>query len=365
MQLKENILFDNPKLPLRKYILVTVAIVLLLVLALRVQKNRINQDVLNAFVVIDEELVKSTANFIEKTEKIYKIFDAEMEKSPIRVKEFRKMAYHAKGMADRLHYDIQELKVEIVRACDGKNAQSLIPIEWYIGEKGEEKTTFDIDANLIIAKSNVTIPSKLMFTEGKGKELKEKIEKFKDYGLNFYDASLKKYIANLLNTELSPTKNDTWELHHFYRFPMIAVIANLSKMQNDIRNAEAEIVNFLLTEIYSTDTRVNKLETVVQAKSRYVTKGDVFEARILLAAYDSLQKPRILIGPFHKKDWNYELIGEGDTLAYDRYGRAIYKAPATTVGIFTLQGLLQMTDDYGIRNFPFSYEYQVVDYKVP
>ena len=348
----------------RKYIVITAVIVLLVVLVVQVRYSKINKNVFNAFVVIDEGLLKSTANFIEETENYYMIFDAVMEKSPNRVMYFREMAYHVKYLADRLHYDIQELKVEIVKACDGEDVQSLIPVEWYT-EKGEKKTTFDIDANLIIAKDNMTIPAQLMLTQGKDKELKEKIENFMDLGLQFSDTSLKKYITNLLNTELPPTKSGTWESHHFSHLPMIAVIANLSKMQNNIRNTENHIVQSLLATVGAGDSRVNRMEAIVMAKSNCVMKGDDFEARILLAAYDTLQKPEVLIGAYHRTQTGYELVGEGKILPYDTYGRVIYKAAATMAGNYTLQGIMRVETPYGVVNLPFIYEYQVGDSKTP
>jgi len=364
MQLKNYIQFDNPKFPLKKYILAAVAIVLLLVFALRVQNSRVDKNVLNSFVVLDEGLVKSIASIIAKTETKYMQLEAEFEICPDKVIVFYKMAHRVRELSNLLHYDIQELKVEIVRACDGKYAPSLSPFEWY--EEGEKRTTFDIDANLIMAKGNTVIPTHLILNNGRGKELKEKIENFKTFGYNFYDTSLEKYITNTLNTDFPPT-SETWASYHFGHSPMIAVIVGLSKIQNDIRNVEAEIVQYLLSAIGATDFRVNRMEAVVQAKSRYVTKGDDFEARILLAAYDSLQKPEILIGPIHRtKTGNFELVGEGKLLPYNARGHAIYKVSTTTVGNFTLQGIMRINMPlWGVVNFPFSYEYMVGEVKIP
>ena len=362
-----KILFGNLKSLLKKNILITVIIVLLLALALQTRKSRINQDILNAFVLVDEGLVKTTANFTAKNETIYNIFDVQMEVSPIKVKEFRSMSYRVKDWADQLIYDIQELKVEIIKSCDGDNAPSLMPVEWYIGEKRVRKSTFNIDGNLISRKGNIDIPSNLMIINGKGQNLKEKIENYKNFILSkTYDPSIQKFIMDALNTE---PRSDlfgthiTWEAYYFEHLPMIAVIANLSKIQNDIRNAEAEIIIDLLTCIGATDTRVNRMMAVVVPKSTQITKGDTFEALILLAAYDTLQKPRIIIGPFRKNNWNYELVGEGDTLTYDAKGRAIYRAKTTKVGNFTLQGIMQVATPEGLINYPFSYEYQVGEFK--
>jgi len=126
-----------------------------------------------------------------------------------------------------------------------------------------------------------------------------------------------------------------------------------------VRYAEAEAISYLLHQIGATDTRVNKMEAVVLTKSNYVLVGNTFEARVLLAAYDSLQKPEILLGQYRKTDDDYEMVDGGTVLPYDDRGRAMIIRPGTSIGNFTVQGLLRMQTPDGIRSFPFATEYQV------
>ena len=323
----------------------------------------VSSDILNGFVLVDNGLVKTTANFVAKNESSYGIFDAQMEKTPEKVRPFRDKAYSVKDMADQLAYDIQELKVEIVRYCDGADAPALKPVDWYIGEKREKKSTFTIDNAEIKAKDNLDKPAEIMIVKGKGEELKKKIENFREQLLSMTDdASVQKAINESLNTDNMVDSNGTplsWEQGHFEHIPMIAVVTMMSKMQSDVRNAEADIINNLLSQIGASDTKVNKMEAIVQAKSSYILRGNEYEARILLAAYDSLQKPEILIGPYRKTETGYEIPGGGRKLEYDARGRAIYKASGSSVGNFNLQGLLQMAGPDGITSYPFSADYQV------
>ena len=360
------LLLKKEDFPKRKYILVSTIIVLCF-FVLWVRNNRMYQSALNTFTFVDERLVETTTNYFTKNTLLYSIFDAELEKCPDRVLPFRDMAYIVKERSDQLVYDIQELKVEIIKSCDGDNAPSLTPVEWHIAF--EKKPTFDIDGSLILGKGNIDIPFKLIFRKSKGKQLKEKIENYQNLLVSsIYNTSHQKFIMDMLNTNDRIEKTGvfvSWETYHFWSFPMITVIANLSKLQNDIRNVEADILQFLLSEISANDTRVNRLEAIVVAKSNYVAKGDEFVARIVLAAYDSLQKPEIWIGPYHRKEnGEYELVNKGIFLPYDARGRALYKTTATTVGNFTLQGLIRMLSPDGyVLNYPFSYEYQVGETK--
>ena len=317
----------------------------------------VSSDILNGFVLVDNGLVKTTANFAAKNESSYRTFEDEMAKTPEKVRPFRDKAFSVKEMADKLVYDLQELKVEIVKYCDGENAPALSPVEWTVGK------TYTIDNALINAKDNLDKPADIMINKGKGEELKKKIEAFREQLLSMTDdASVQKAINESLNTDAMVDRNGTplsWESGHFEFIPMIAVVTMLSKMQSDVRNAEADIINNLLAQIGASDTKVNKMEAIVQAKSSYILRGNEYEARILLAAYDSLQKPEILIGTYRKTETGYEIPGGGRKLEYDARGRAIYKASGSSVGNFNLQGLLQMAGPDGITSYPFSADYQV------
>jgi len=322
----------------------------------------VSADILNGFVLVNNGLAKTTANFVAKNETSYSIFEAQMDKTPEKVRPFRDKAHEVKNMADQLAYVLQELKVEIVQYCDGIDAPALIPMEWIVGE--ESKKTYDIDASLIKAKDNVDKAAEIMINKGKGADLKQKIEDFRNLILDMTnDPSVQHAIEESLNTAGTTDKNGTpisWETAHFEYIPMIAAVTMLTKMQSDIRNAEADIISNLLSQIGATDTRVNKMEAIVQAKTSYVLKGNEYEARVLLAAYDSLQRPEILLGPYRRTaDGTYEMVSEGRPLAYDARGRAIYRASGSSVGNFTLQGLLRQVTPDGIVSFPFTSEYQV------
>ncbi|MDR1172025.1 MAG: gliding motility protein GldM [Bacteroidales bacterium] len=323
----------------------------------------VSADILNAFVLVDNGLVKTTANFVAKNESAYGIFEAQMEKSAVKVGPYRDKAYSVRDMSDKLAYDIQELKVELIKHCDGPEAPSLTPVEWFVGVKREKKSTCDVNDALIQSKDNMDKPAQIMIVNGKGEELKKKIETYRDHLLSLTsDPSVQSAIKESLNTDAPPPAKDgtrqSWESSFFEHIPIVAVVTMLSKIQSDVRNAEADVVQNLLAQIGATDTKVNKMEAVVLTKSSYVLKGNEFEARIILAAYDSLQKPEIVLGPLRKTADGYEIAGEGRVLPYDAQGRAIYtNSPA--VGNYMLQGLLRMTGAEGVMSYPFTYEYQV------
>ena len=323
----------------------------------------VSADVLNAFILVNEGIVKTTDNFVAKNASAYDVFDAEMDKAAAKVGPFRDAAYDVKKRADQLTYDMQELKVKIIKYVDGEKAPSLVPMDWYVGRPGEKLETYYIDGKEILTKDNMDKPAEIMILNKEGEVLKSKIDEFREHLISLTDENeetVRHTFEEVLNTH-SHSEEHSWESSNFEHLPMVAVITNLSKLQSDVRNAEADMIQYLLNKIGATDTKVNKMEAVVLTKSNYILVGGQFEARVLLAAYDSLQKPEILLGKYRRtadgNDW--EIPDGGTVLAYDEKGRAMIKRPGSSVGNYTVDGLLRMNTPDGLKNYPFSQEYQV------
>jgi len=145
----------------------------------------VSADILNAFVLVDESLVRATEIFVEKNNTSYEIFDAQMEKAASKVGPFRDKAYQVKEKADQLAYDIQKLKADLIEFADGKDArkETLIPMHWMIGRGDNAKNleTFSYDGMKIHGKDQTDKPAQMMllknpFTneEESGKKIKGK-----------------------------------------------------------------------------------------------------------------------------------------------------------------------------------------------
>ncbi|MCD4742135.1 MAG: hypothetical protein K8R67_06615 [Desulfobacteraceae bacterium] len=150
----------------------------------------------------------------------------------------------------------------------------------------------------------------------------------------------------------------TWESEHFEHLPLIAVLTMMSKIQSDIRNSEADIVNYLFRQIDKSSFKFNELESTVIAKSNHVLRGSEYEAQIFLAAFDTTNAPTILIGQYDTTTW--EMIGEYDTVPIEK-GRGIYKTTPKKLGYETWGGLIKFHTPDGDVFYPFESEYQVAE----
>lgn len=346
-------------------------LVLTAMLALNVSK-----DILDAFVLVDNGLFKTTENFASKNQTLYSEFDKQMANNPEKIGPWQNKALEVRAAADLLVLDIQKLKVEIVKHCDGDDAEALTSSKRNVfdltSKTIKEEDSYEINDALISAKDNLDKPAELMIVNGKGAELKKKIEDFRTLALSYTSdkhPEIKTSLEKSLNTDPPPVSKDgiqqTWESNYFEHIPMVAVLTMLTKLQSDVRNSEAEIVGHLLTEIDAGAVKVNKVEAIVKAKSNYILRGSEYEAQVILAAYDSLQKPEIMIGPFTTKrlpdgSVDYEMTGQYQTLTYDADGKAIYRRAGSSPGMFPWGGILQLTNPDGSKlKRPFTAEYQV------
>ncbi|HEY9551812.1 MAG TPA: gliding motility protein GldM, partial [Prevotella sp.] len=92
-------------------------VVLMAMLALNV-----STEVLNGFSIVEESLNRTTDNSSKENESLYDSFVSQMKANPEKVKAWFEKATTVKQMSDSLYQFAQQLKEQIVREADGKDA---------------------------------------------------------------------------------------------------------------------------------------------------------------------------------------------------------------------------------------------------
>lgn len=314
----------------------------------------VSREVLESFVLVNQSLTNTTENFVKKNEKVYTKFEQADVENPAKVGEWRKKAIEVKGKADSVCEFIQDLKLEIVRKGDGKDAEAIV------GKR--------IDTKKIKSKDNVNVPAEIMVGSsgiGKGRDLKKMINRYREYLVSLIsskDSTIITAVKQSLNTN-DPKghegENITWETEHFEHLPLVAVITIMSKIQSDIRNAEADVVNYLYSQIDATSFKFNKLSGTIISNSDYIFKGGDYQAQVFLAAFDTTRKPVILVGDYDSTETGYKMIGSCDTIPIVN-GMGVYRVKANKEGYQKWGGLIQYkVSGGGVQNYPFNGEFQV------
>ncbi len=332
-------------------------LVLTALLALNVSKEAVE-----AFKLIDESLNKTILNFNVKNNLTYGEFDRAAAENAVKAGPWRNKAYEVKERSKEVFDLIQELKLEIVREAEKGHAEEVIEGTVIHTREIEKIDDNNTPSEILIGSDN----------NGKAYGLKAAIEGYRSFLVETIDgknANAEESILSSLNTDDFKNKDgavDTWEYHNFHTLPLVAVVAVLSKIQNDVKNAEAEAINFLYTMIDVGAFKFNKIDPVVIAKSNYVQQGSEYSAEIFIAASDTTQKPNIFVGEYETTMVDgvpqYAMKSENpEQVPTDESGRGIYTVKPTSLGDKKLEGLIQLVSptDGSTVSYPFETEYQV------
>jgi gliding motility-associated protein GldM len=349
------------KLPPRQKMIGMMYLVLTALLAMNVSK-----DILNAFIVINEGLHQTNTNFEDKNNNTLKIFEAVAAKDP-KAGPYLERAKKAQKLAHELSIYIDNLKKLVIKEtekCDDKAADTLYVKMRSIGSKDN----YDEPTRVLIGPepaTPITGPNTANELKSKIDGLKNELVKLLDNGpgvvlLDRDKKPVVESVKKLLNTEIAVVENgvkEDWINLNFYHLPLAAVITNLSKLQTDVNNAEADVIKALYSGVGSNDVKFDSFKAQVIAKSSYVFAGEEYEADVLLSASSSSQKLTILTGAVDTS--KRTLNGEGKPLEVVA-GLGKYKVGASGEGLQKWGGIIILEKPDGTKeNFPFTAEYMV------
>ena len=308
-------------------------IVLTAMLALNV-----SSDVLNGFSKVHASLSNTNKTMTSKNEMQFLYLKQLYEEDPEGLEDYYKKGVRLREMSNKLFNSIDGLKTEIARQADGVNG----------------------DFNNLINQDDLEASGAVMLnpTSKKGAKLRESIDEFRDYVVAILPDSLRRQpIHDLLTTtvEAQPgTLTTSWEDSNFDNMPAIASVTILTKLQNDIRQAESEAMLHLITNTGKTplidftppepkDVVVKDFQAFVIPKSTMVMRGGTYEAQIVLAAIDASGQPAVYVGG-------------------SRIADGLYKASAGSPGTHQLSGYIQVPSvGGGMMKYDFKSEYIVME----
>lgn len=276
-------------------------IVLTAMLALNV-----SSDVLDGFTQVDEGLNRSNNNVAERNKSILQQLEAFAAQNPEKGQVWYEQALEVREVTDRLYNQIDSIKLLIVQQADGPD-----------GNVAE-----------ILNRDNLEAASVVMLAPGNenGAKLRQSIDQYRDYILSKLPDSKRANVEEALSTAPVQRKgvigSTSWEESKFDNQPVVAAITLLTKLQNDVRFAEGEALNTMLSNVDAGDVRVNELNAFVIPQSRLVMRGGKYSADIVLAAVDTTARPIVYINgkALDNNRGHYELFtGSTGTFTYNGY----------------------------------------------
>ncbi len=323
-------------------------LVLTALLALNVSK-----EILDAFVVVNETMETTNRNFSQKLDVSYSKFKGQFLMDPEKVGPFWEKAQEARNMSADLINHIDSLRIGVVAVTERiavfQEAGNLKLAD------AERKDNYDTPTQYFIGQSQDG-------STGRAKELKDRIDQYRENMLNLVDPKYRDVIQIGLETSGpyydAGGNKQNWQMHNFYRTILAATVTILNELKAEVLNAEFDVVNNLFASVTAEDWKFDEIQAKVIPKSNYVFIGEEYQAEILVAAYDKTQNPlvRYLFGADSLTPANYSRA----TPLEGSEGYVTLKVPATSEGLKSFAGIIKIVSPLGdTMSFHFRDEYIV------
>ena len=307
----------------------------------------VSSEVLNGFELVEESLRKTTAIGTSRNDLIFGELEQYHSANPEKVEMWFERGKEVKELSDSLYNYAQALKESIVKRADGDD-----------GDVTNILRKDDLEASTVIMlapniRGGIPEPSTLFeYIEGRaqGTQLKEAIDYYREtVAAMIPDTSKQSIIRSSLSTDVSrntTSMNRNWQEAMFENVPVVSAVTILSKLQSDVRYAEGEVLNNLISNIDVGDFRVNQIKAYVIPHSNVIVRGGQYSANLVLSAEDSTQRPKVFVN--------------GHELADNLHG--LYTVGTSATGTFPVKGYIEMSHSDGTTTRrDFESEYIVVE----
>ena len=261
-------------------------IVLTALLALNVSKQ-----VLKSFHMMEQGFISSAFKLDDKNESIMRAFATSMETDAKKTEPYLARAKKAREISTNFCQYIDQVKSEVETLGGGRKDMDQGDLVGEISKADE----MEKHANYFV-------------NEKKGLELQRTINKTREEllallkpgkDLNLKERYFKESEAAAQLKAVDPISKEedkkTWVNLYLEENPIAGVLAMLTKIKNDAKNLETDVLSKLQEGVYIDDIPINTIKAMVIPRSNYVMKGAPYEAEILLVASNSTSENRILV----------------------------------------------------------------------
>jgi gliding motility-associated protein GldM len=297
----------------------------------------ISSEILHAFKILNAGISKSNDAVEGKNSDLMRDFEANvnMKDQAERVAPYNEKAKDVRTKAADLYTYLEGWKKKVIEQAGGFKTGR---------EAGEIKNEENIDASTY-----------LLVEQKGGNDIKKRLNDFKAYLLSNIDrtkfpdqyAALEKDLpiqtSDFKKDEDNPTGD--WATGTFYHVPTLGVIALMSKMQNDVRNSEAAVLNELFREAKAKPLTFDAIAGLAVPKTSYALVGQEIEANIMVAAYNKSITPSI--------------SSSSGRIEKVENGIGVWKTTASGLGLQTVRGTISVTNNGQNITQPWEFQYMV------
>lgn len=260
-----------------------------------------SKQVLQGYISVNESLTKSKENLKENNARTTKSFEASINGNAAAKPYYEKAIEAQKAIEETFKY-IGQVRSNVVSHTEEAMTQGNEKIADTLNLRRMEKIDdYDVPSH-VLGLSEPKNPEKGPLTayelRGKLNSLHDKLVAMvdgmqKDPKTKLLDddyQGIKKKISSIKPTDSNRDEDGVkfnWEMDNFYHLPLAAVYTSFTKLQNDLKNVEAEILQVFSGASGKLAIKFDHLEAKVIAPSSYIQAGQPYSADILLVASSS------------------------------------------------------------------------------
>ncbi|MFC0604600.1 type IX secretion system motor protein PorM/GldM [Winogradskyella pulchriflava] len=247
-----------------------------------------SKEVLSAFGLMEAKFADSNASTADRNELL--LADLK-EKSNEKPKEFSVPAARAQQTeiaSDKFYKYLESLKQDLLREGNYKidpetgklpfeamDKTDILDEAWFTGDRLTKKGD-EVMANIKEYKESIL-------------EVLSKDESYRGTAEDFQKTFSTDKVEN------KDGKKIDWLNYHFQGFPAIASYTKLTAMQNDVRVAQANMLNLFLGKVVTEATTLNNYKAIVLADKSAFFAGEKFQGRVVIGKYANVPPTKLVV----------------------------------------------------------------------
>ena len=238
-----------------------------------------SKEVLSAFGFMNEKLTENNISTIDKNNQAYANLATKAVDQPEKFNVLNTQALQIKTYSSDFYTYLEDLKTNMTADLDNKKDYESMDKTAFLDEYFFKGDKFTDEGNQFLAQIN-GFRTNLTNVLGENKQ--------------FDNILVKRFSTNVVTNR--DGKKVKWLDYRFKGFPLVASLTNLTQMQADIKNTEADIISNLLGGQLESEVSMTNYNGIVNLKKNAFYPGDKVEGTVVLGRYDpSLRPSRVVL----------------------------------------------------------------------
>jgi len=290
-----------------------------------------SKEVLSAFGFMNEKIETNNVSTTEKNNNAYSNLATKAKEQTAKFGELNKQANLIKNYSSDFYSYIGDLKTKMTSDVEDKTDYESM-----------DKTDF---LDTYFFKGDKYTPE--------GEEFLAKINSYRtNVSAALGDGNKFESVLNdRFSTEEATNKDGktvAWLKYRYEGFPLVASLTNLTQMQADIKNTEADIVTDLLGGKLEESLSLSNYQGIVRLDKTAYFAGEKVTGQVVLGRYDATLVP------------NKVILNGRDVTSTVKSGQVIIDMPAGSIGQKDIKGTIFFTEKGKEIPVKFESEYSVI-----